>query len=134
MTDALAIPVAGGPIHGRIRPPGSKSLTNRALVCAALARGTSTLTGCLDSQDTRVMAAGLQAKGGNADRTEAIRLASKALTDDPNYVLDSYRKEQLWGERLRNATRILLALPELKSIVDRANSNATPPGQKTEGP
>jgi 3-phosphoshikimate 1-carboxyvinyltransferase len=63
MTDALAIPVAGGPIHGRIRPPGSKSLTNRALVCAALARGTSTLTGCLDSQDTRVMAAGLQALG-----------------------------------------------------------------------
>jgi 3-phosphoshikimate 1-carboxyvinyltransferase len=63
MTDALAIPVAGGPIHGRIRPPGSKSLTNRALVCAGLARGTSTLTGCLDSQDTRVMAAGLQALG-----------------------------------------------------------------------
>ncbi|RLS78009.1 MAG: 3-phosphoshikimate 1-carboxyvinyltransferase [Planctomycetota bacterium] len=63
MTDALAIPVVGGPIHGRIRPPGSKSLTNRALVCAGLARGTSTLSGCLDSQDTRVMAAGLQALG-----------------------------------------------------------------------
>ena len=32
------------PVVGRIRPPGSKSITNRALVCAALARGTSTLT------------------------------------------------------------------------------------------
>ena len=63
MTEALAIPIASGPIHGRIRPPGSKSLTNRALVCAGLARGRSTLSGCLDSQDTRVMAAGLQALG-----------------------------------------------------------------------
>jgi len=46
---------AAAPVRGRIRPPGSKSITNRALVCAALARGTSTLTGALDSEDTRVM-------------------------------------------------------------------------------
>ncbi len=38
-----------------MRVPGSKSLTNRALVVAALADGTSTLTGALDSDDTRVM-------------------------------------------------------------------------------
>lgn len=40
---------------GTIRPPGSKSITNRALVCAALASGPSELTGALDSDDTRVM-------------------------------------------------------------------------------
>jgi len=51
----LTITPATGPIRGRIRPPGSKSITNRALVCAALAEGTSTLTGALDSEDTRVM-------------------------------------------------------------------------------
>ncbi|HAN96719.1 MAG TPA: 3-phosphoshikimate 1-carboxyvinyltransferase [Planctomycetaceae bacterium] len=44
-----------GPIVGSIRPPGSKSLTNRALVCAALASGESHLDGVLDSEDTRVM-------------------------------------------------------------------------------
>jgi len=44
-----------GPIRATIRPPGSKSLTNRALVCAALADGPSTLLGALDSEDTRVM-------------------------------------------------------------------------------
>ena len=44
-----------GPVQGTIRPPGSKSITNRALVCAALARGPSVLTGALDSDDTRVM-------------------------------------------------------------------------------
>lgn len=39
-----------------IRPPGSKSITNRALACAALAEGESALTGALDSEDTQVMA------------------------------------------------------------------------------
>ncbi len=47
-------PVAG-PIQARIRPPGSKSITNRAIVCAALAKGPSRLTGVLDSEDTSVM-------------------------------------------------------------------------------
>lgn len=44
-----------GPVRGSIRPPGSKSITNRALICAALASGRSQLTGVLDSEDTRVM-------------------------------------------------------------------------------
>ena len=35
--------------------PGSKSLTNRALVCAALADGTSTITGALVADDTAAM-------------------------------------------------------------------------------
>jgi 3-phosphoshikimate 1-carboxyvinyltransferase len=52
-----------GPIEGRIRPPGSKSITNRALVCAALAHGDSTLEGALESEDTRVMAGGLRRLG-----------------------------------------------------------------------
>ncbi len=51
------------PLEARMRPPGSKSLTNRALVCAALARGTSTLAGVLDSEDTRVMIDGTRSLG-----------------------------------------------------------------------
>jgi 3-phosphoshikimate 1-carboxyvinyltransferase len=61
--EAILIPPCSGPVRASIRPPGSKSITNRALVCAALARGESRLTGVLDSQDTRVMAAGLQSLG-----------------------------------------------------------------------
>jgi 3-phosphoshikimate 1-carboxyvinyltransferase len=53
--DQITITPAKSPVRGRIRPPGSKSITNRALVCAALTDGTSTLTGALDSEDTRVM-------------------------------------------------------------------------------
>jgi 3-phosphoshikimate 1-carboxyvinyltransferase len=52
-----------GPVRGAIRPPGSKSITNRALACAALAEGASTLTGALDSEDTQVMIAALRQLG-----------------------------------------------------------------------
>jgi 3-phosphoshikimate 1-carboxyvinyltransferase len=52
-----------GPLIGSVRPPGSKSLTNRALVCAALAAGDSTLHGALDSEDTQVMVEGLRRLG-----------------------------------------------------------------------
>ncbi len=54
------------PIRGldtTIRPPGSKSITNRALVCAALAEGPSLLDGALDSEDTQVMVTALQKLG-----------------------------------------------------------------------
>ncbi|MCA9132345.1 MAG: 3-phosphoshikimate 1-carboxyvinyltransferase [Planctomycetales bacterium] len=44
-------------VDSTIRPPGSKSITNRALVCAALAEGRSHLSGVLDSEDTQVMIA-----------------------------------------------------------------------------
>jgi 3-phosphoshikimate 1-carboxyvinyltransferase len=60
MSDSLEIKPVNGPIRARVRPPGSKSITNRALVCAALANGTSTLSGALDSEDTQVMVAALQ--------------------------------------------------------------------------
>jgi 3-phosphoshikimate 1-carboxyvinyltransferase len=63
MSDSIEIKPVSGPINGSIRPPGSKSITNRALILAALADGTSHLTGVLDSQDTRVMIDSLQKLG-----------------------------------------------------------------------
>ncbi len=51
------------PIVATIRPPGSKSLTNRALIVAALARKSCRLTGVLDSIDTQVMVQGLKTLG-----------------------------------------------------------------------
>lgn len=55
MPDAVEIAPAQGPIVGRVRPPGSKSETNRALLVAGLAAGTSHLSGVLDSDDTQAM-------------------------------------------------------------------------------
>jgi len=52
-----------GPLSGSVRPPGSKSLTNRALICAALADGVSELRGASLSDDAWSMLRGLQALG-----------------------------------------------------------------------
>jgi 3-phosphoshikimate 1-carboxyvinyltransferase len=60
---SIEIPVATGPITATVTPPGSKSLTNRALVCAALSQGPSRLTGALDSEDTQIMLAAWQGLG-----------------------------------------------------------------------
>jgi 3-phosphoshikimate 1-carboxyvinyltransferase len=51
------------PLRGSITLPGSKSITNRALILAALAHGTTTLHGALFSRDTRIMVAALRALG-----------------------------------------------------------------------
>ncbi|MCK6499281.1 MAG: hypothetical protein L6Q38_07365, partial [Nitrospira sp.] len=47
-------PVAG-PVSATVTVPGSKSITNRALILAALGRGRTTLRGALWSEDTQVM-------------------------------------------------------------------------------
>jgi 3-phosphoshikimate 1-carboxyvinyltransferase len=48
---------------GQVKLPGSKSISNRALLLAALAHGRTELTGVLDADDTRVMTAALRALG-----------------------------------------------------------------------
>jgi len=65
VSDRRLIPISS-PIHGVLRPPGSKSITNRALVCAALARGRSRLRGALASDDTQVMIEALRVLAGPA--------------------------------------------------------------------
>ena len=57
------IPWTGPTPPALVKVPGSKSLTNRALIVAALADGPTTLTGALDSDDTRVMVDSLQRLG-----------------------------------------------------------------------
>ncbi len=64
------LPVAPrGPLDAVVRPPGSKSITNRALVVAGLALGESHLSGALVSDDTEVMVAGLGSLGVDIDRS-----------------------------------------------------------------
>ncbi len=55
LPDPYVIVPFGGPINARVRPPGSKSFTNRSLCVAALASGTSLLRGVLFSDDTEAM-------------------------------------------------------------------------------
>ena len=65
------------PIHATITPPGSKSLTNRALPLAAVAHGESVLTGVLDSEDTQIMMDSLRRMGVSLEhdpQTATIRV------------------------------------------------------------
>ncbi|GAA3843909.1 3-phosphoshikimate 1-carboxyvinyltransferase [Saccharothrix violaceirubra] len=63
MTQQWSAPTADGPVHATVPVPGSKSITNRALVLAAIAAGPSTLNAPLRSRDTLLMAAALRSLG-----------------------------------------------------------------------
>jgi 3-phosphoshikimate 1-carboxyvinyltransferase len=58
-----AVEPIGGPLDATVSLPGSKSLTNRALLCAALAGGVSAIDGALLADDTEAMASALGALG-----------------------------------------------------------------------
>lgn len=62
-----------GPVKGITEVPGSKSITNRALLLAALAEGRTKLTGVLDSEDTRIMGDALRQLGLDLEYDESAR-------------------------------------------------------------
>ena len=84
-------PVAREPVSATVTVPGSKSLTNRALILAAQATGPSRLVGALRSRDTELMAAALRALGtaitqdvtgdGTDWLVEPARLSGPAVID-----------------------------------------------------
>jgi 3-phosphoshikimate 1-carboxyvinyltransferase len=63
LPDLIEIVPLDKPVHAEITVPGSKSITNRALVLAALADGEVTLEGALWSEDTQVMVGCLEKLG-----------------------------------------------------------------------
>ena len=68
LPDPLPIPTIEKPFDVTIRPPGSKSITNRALLLAALADGVSELRGPLiDADDAQVMLRAIQQLGAKVE-------------------------------------------------------------------
>ena len=53
----------------------------------------------------------------NENFKESILLAKKALSKDPNYVDNEYRKEQLWGQKIQKQTNKLFSSEELKQDI-----------------
>ncbi|MFP3899837.1 MAG: 3-phosphoshikimate 1-carboxyvinyltransferase [Acidimicrobiia bacterium] len=84
--DAAASPAVrpvepiGHPIEATVAVPGSKSLTNRALVCAALADGTSVIEGALFADDTEAMSGALRSLGAVIDADASTRRLTVAGT------------------------------------------------------
>jgi 3-phosphoshikimate 1-carboxyvinyltransferase len=91
--DALEIDTRG-PLDGRATVPGSKSITNRALLLAALADGESRLLGGLESDDTVVMRAALEAMGIGIEAIPAAELDPPLPSDEP--TLETLPDEPVW--------------------------------------
>jgi len=70
----IEIAQAERPLAATVRVPGSKSITNRALLLAAMADGISVVDSVLLSDDTHSMTAGLSALGINVEVDEANRV------------------------------------------------------------
>ncbi|HXY33817.1 MAG TPA: 3-phosphoshikimate 1-carboxyvinyltransferase [Planctomycetaceae bacterium] len=116
----IAIEPVGQPIRATVRPPGSKSITNRALIVAALADGSSRLTGALDSDDTRVMIESLGRLG--------LRLthdgASGIIEIDGCAGRPPAASAELWLENSGTSIRFLTALCCLGKGTRRLDGNA----------
>jgi 3-phosphoshikimate 1-carboxyvinyltransferase len=59
----------GGPLRGRVRVPGDKSISHRALIFGALAVGETRVTGLLEGEDVLRTADAMRALGASVERT-----------------------------------------------------------------
>ncbi|MGC6425046.1 MAG: 3-phosphoshikimate 1-carboxyvinyltransferase [Lentimonas sp.] len=81
MTDPLPIRPFTKGLNSTVSLPGSKSITNRALILAALSSGETRLQGALFSRDTKIMIEALQALGFNCiveEASHSITVAGQA--------------------------------------------------------
>jgi 3-phosphoshikimate 1-carboxyvinyltransferase len=72
VTQSHATPLAArrsGPLRGRVRVPGDKSISHRALILGALAVGRTTIRGLLEGEDVLNTAAAMRALGAHVERT-----------------------------------------------------------------
>lgn len=104
-----AAPAASGPVTGTVVVPGSKSLTNRHLLLAALADGPTTLRRPLVSRDAELMLGAVQALGVTVERAD----------DDSTWVLTP--PERLRGESTIDcglAGTVLRFVPPVAALAD----------------
>src|ERR1043166_750918 len=81
LPDLIEIVPLTKPVHAEITVPGSKSITNRALVLAALADGETVLKGALWSEDTQVMIEALRTLGFEVKvESDANEFSNRTIT------------------------------------------------------
>ena len=80
----------GRPLKGRIRAPGDKSISHRALILGAMARGETTIRGLLEGDDVLRTAAAMRAFGADAERLGPghWRVAGRGGFVEPDDVID----------------------------------------------
>src|SRR3979409_2328211 len=60
---------ASGPLTGKVRVPGDKSISHRALILGALAVGATRISGLLEGEDVLNTAKAMRALGAQVERT-----------------------------------------------------------------
>src|SRR6266480_7030440 len=81
LPDLIEIVPLDKPVRAEITVPGSKSITNRALILAALADGETTLQGALWSEDTQVMVEALRKLGFEVEiEPDPNEFSNRAIT------------------------------------------------------
>jgi 3-phosphoshikimate 1-carboxyvinyltransferase len=119
MAETIEIHPVDRPIQGIVEPPGSKSLTNRALIVASLANGNSRLSGLLDSLDTRVMIDGLRKMGITINHDAGQGIADvQGCGGKP-----SSQSAKLWIENSGTSLRFLTAFCTLADGEFRLDGN-----------
>ena len=129
--DVYSVEPVPGPIAAIVRPPGSKSATNRALVLAALAGGgVSRLWGALEADDTVVMRRCLRALGVMIDDVDDpwLVLGSGGRLDVPADVLDVGAS----GTTARFITAVAALVPGPTRIDGTARMRERPIGDLTD--
>src|ERR1700730_7657378 len=108
---ALEIQPLTRPPHATIRVPGSKSITNRALVLAALSESGCTLHGALRSEDTEVMVEALRTLGFGVE-TDWYQEKIKATRESVNKIIRA-REANLFVGNSGTSMRFLAAMVSL---------------------
>lgn len=112
------------PVSGVVRPPGSKSITNRALVAAALATGVSRLSDPLEADDTEAMRAGLAVLGSSIDDSDDpwLILGTGGQLSVPAEPIDA----RLSGTTARFLTAVAALAPGAVTITGRGRMRERP--------
>ncbi|TRZ74165.1 MAG: 3-phosphoshikimate 1-carboxyvinyltransferase [Actinobacteria bacterium] len=98
-----------GPLNCVVDVPGSKSIANRALVCASLAHGISTIRGLPDGDDTTAMLGALKVLGAN------ITSIAGGVRFDSAIDLDDSEARVVDAKLAGTTARFLTALGALRS-------------------
>lgn len=120
---------AGQPLTGRIRVPGDKSISHRAIILGALAEGETQVSGLLEGEDVLRTIAAFRAMGVRIERTgeEAYRIEGVGLDGlaEPDDILDMGNS----GTALRLLTGLLASQPFLSILTGDASLRKRPMGR-----
>lgn len=116
-----------GPLRGRLRVPGDKSISHRALLLAALAEGRSRITGLSRGEDVTSTAVAVQAMGASFDG-EVMR-GGRSRLDEPEHVIDLGNS----GTGIRLLAGLCAGLPWL-TVLQGDRSISRRPMDRVAGP